>query len=115
MRPNQDALAFRNFAEFYAYYLTEHRKLGTRIVHFVATLTSFMGVGIAMVTGRPVFLLAVNLAYLANWVSHFWIERNRPTTFRWFVASLGADLCMFGQLAIGKLPWSERPPAKLAA
>ncbi len=43
---------YRSFEEFYPFYLTEHRRSGTRRLHFIGTLLVLLTLGYAVVTRR---------------------------------------------------------------
>lgn len=91
------------FAEFYPRYLREHRRRGTRILHFGGT-SLFLGLAAAaIVTGRPGLLAAgVVAAYGLAWMGHFFVEHNRPATFQhpWF--SLLGDFRLYADLWRGR-------------
>src|SRR5260370_8183851 len=75
------AVQYRSLEEFYPFYLTEHRRSGTRRLHFMGTLLVLLTLGYAVVTRRWGFLPLVPLCgYGLAWVVHFAGERNRPAT-----------------------------------
>jgi hypothetical protein len=86
----------RSFSEFWPHYLREHSKPWTRRLHFLATTFSF-GVLVAAILLRKLELVPVAfvVGYGPAWISHGWIEKNRPLTFRYPVWSLLADLRMW--------------------
>jgi hypothetical protein len=94
---------YRSFREFYPYYLEEHAKTGTRVLHFIGT---FLVIGVlifALATQRWVWLAAIPvLGYGFAWVGHFFIEKNKPATFKYPLYSLGSDFVMFWDLLRGK-------------
>jgi len=62
---------YRSFEEFYPFYLTEHRRSGTRRLHFMGTLLVLLTLGYAVVTRRWGFLALVPLCgYGLAWVGH---------------------------------------------
>ena len=64
-----------SFAEFWPYYLREHRQPGTRALHFTGTTVALLLLVAAMVSGRPLVLLGALLAgYGFAWVGHFAIR-----------------------------------------
>jgi hypothetical protein len=84
-----------SFSQFWPYYLGEHSKPATRWVHAAGTLT---GVGTALWAlgaGRyPWILAALAVGYAPAWISHFFIEGNKPATLRYPLWSFCADFKM---------------------
>ncbi|MEQ1508900.1 MAG: DUF962 domain-containing protein [Sphingopyxis sp.] len=85
-----------SFAEFWPYYLGEHRKMHTRALHYMGTsLVVLLGLA-ALWTGRWGLFAAMPIAgYTFAWVAHFAVERNRPATFTYPLWSLAADFKMW--------------------
>jgi hypothetical protein len=95
---------FRNFGEFYPYYLAEHRNVTCRRLHFVGTALFIAIVAYALVTGRYAALWAAPLCgYGFAWVGHFFFEHNRPATFRYPFYSLLGDFVMFRDILTGRV------------
>ncbi len=94
---------FASFAEFYPFYLKEHSRKGTRILHFVA---SGLAIGFAFLSLWHRSALYVPLGFLVcyglAWVSHFFVERNRPATFQYPLYSFVADFRLFFDLLTGR-------------
>lgn len=95
---------FKTIGEFYPYYLSEHRKASTRLMHFTGTallITCFL---YALITQKWMLLLVVPvLGYGFAWISHAFIERNKPATFTYPAFSLGSDFIMFWHMLTGKI------------
>ena len=73
---------FRSFAEFYPFYLSEHRNRTCRRLHFVGTSLGVVAIILAVATLNAWWLLAgLVVGYLFAWFAHFRFERNRPATF----------------------------------
>jgi hypothetical protein len=95
---------FQTFEEFWPYYVGEHLKPLTRRMHFAGTAAMFACVTAFVATRRPRWLLAAAVAgYGPAWTSHFFIEGNRPATFRHPLWSLLADFRMFGRMVAGTM------------
>jgi hypothetical protein len=99
---------FRSFAEFYPFYLREHRHPVSRALHYLGTWGSILClVGLAT-TGEPWWLLGAAFSgYSFAWLGHFRFERNRPATFRHPFFSLASDFRMWWELNLGRLKFRE--------
>ncbi|HEU4569259.1 MAG TPA: DUF962 domain-containing protein [Gemmatimonadales bacterium] len=96
---------FRNFREFYPYYLSEHSKPGTRALHFIGTLVVFFAIAMAILERHARWLwLAPVGGYGLAWIGHFIVEKNRPATFKHPLYSLAGDFRMFFDILTGRLP-----------
>ena len=94
----------QTFEEFWPYYLREHSKAATRWLHFAGTTLSVCLLLAAAAQGRPWLVpAAVVCGYAFAWVSHFFIERNKPATFKYPLWSLGADFRMWALMLSGRL------------
>lgn len=93
-----------SFAEFWPYYLAEHSKPSTRAWHFAGTL-AWLGLLGAALLARTWWLLALIplVAYGLAWFSHFFLERNRPATFKYPLYSLLADHKMAFYMVTGRM------------
>ncbi|RON12573.1 DUF962 domain-containing protein [Pseudomonas frederiksbergensis] len=95
---------FNNFAEFYPYYLSEHRNGTCRRLHFVGTSLVIFILALAIGNGAWWMLPALPLAgYSFAWVGHFFFERNRPATFQHPVYSLLGDFVMYRDMILGRV------------
>ena len=99
---------FRSFAEFYRFYLSEHRHPVSRLLHYVGTWGSIAFAAVALLTSEPWWFLAAALSgYTFAWIGHFRFERNKPATFRYPFYSLASDFRMWWELNLGKLRFRE--------
>ncbi len=97
-------MEFRDYEEFWPFYLTQHRKRATRRWHFVGTSFVFLFVIIAIATRNAWWLLGAPIAaYALAWFSHFFIEGNNPATFGHPFGSLRADFRMYRLMLTGQL------------
>lgn len=81
--------------EFWPRYLQAHRDPRTRMVHVAGTLAASSLLAAAVVLRKPWLAVAgIAAGYGPAWLSHAFIEHNRPETFRAPLASLAADFVM---------------------
>ncbi|KAF0993802.1 DUF962 domain-containing protein [Geobacillus sp. TFV-3] len=74
-------MKFRDYEEFWPFYLTQHRKRATRRWHFVGTSFVFLFVIMAIVTRNAWWLLGAPIAaYALAWFSHFPSCKRRQNT-----------------------------------
>jgi len=92
------------FEAFWPFYLGEHSLPITRWFHFVGTTFALLNLVSAVVFLSPMYVLSALLSgYAFAWVSHFFIEKNRPATFTYPLWSFIADWKMWAFMATGRL------------
>jgi hypothetical protein len=104
----------QTFAEFWPFYLREHSRLATRALHFAGTTLSLLLIvsAAALRSGRLV-LMALVCGYAFAWAGHFFVEHNRPATFKHPLWSFAADWKMWALALRGRLgPELERAGVK---
>jgi hypothetical protein len=95
---------FATFAQFYPFYLNEHRHPTCRRLHFIGSLGVIGCLAMALATGLWVWLpAALVCGYGFAWVGHFCFEKNRPATFRHPLYSLLGDWAMFRDICLGRI------------
>jgi hypothetical protein len=95
---------YESFEAFWPYYVREHGKKTTRTMHFWGTTAAGACLAAAAVTRRPGLIpLALVAGYGPAWVSHFFVEQNRPATFQYPLWSLLGDLKMWRMIAAGTM------------
>lgn len=100
------AKPFRSFAEFYPYYLNEHRNRTCRRLHFVGSTLALLCLALLVATGQPLWLLyGLLCGYGFAWVGHFFFEKNRPATFRHPLYSFLGDWVMYRDLWTRRIPF----------
>jgi hypothetical protein len=109
--------SFESFAQFWPFYLSQHSRPITRVLHYIGTSVAILYTGKAIVSFNPLWLLAAAfMGYFFAWLSHLFVEKNRPATFTYPLWSLRGDFKMFylwltGELA-GELEKYDIQPAK---
>lgn len=102
--PGPAVTRFRSFAEFYPFYLGEHRNAACRRLHFIGSAIVLGLLAVALLTRDAWWLLAMPLAgYGFAWVGHFFFEKNRPATFTHPWYSLLGDWRMFADVLRGRV------------
>lgn len=95
---------FRNFAEFYPFYLSEHANRSCRRLHFVGSALVLLIAAAALLSGRWLLLWLLPLVgYGFAWIGHFFFEKNRPATFSYPLWSLAGDWVMFRDILTGRI------------
>ena len=95
---------YTTFEQFWPHYLREHAKPGTRTYHYIGTALGLIAIAAAVVTGNWLLILLVPLlGYGFAWVSHAFVERNKPATFTYPLWSLMSDYRMFFLAMTGRI------------
>ena len=111
---------YNSFTEFWPYYLAEHSKPGTRLLHLVGTSIALVTVIVFILVGKWwLFPLALIPGYGAAWIGHFFIEQNKPATFQYPLWSFMGDYKMIWMMLTGKMSdevesaitRADRPPS----
>jgi len=96
--------AIRNFEEFWPFYVREHSLKATRLFHFAGTTVAGATAIAAIVLRRPALVpAALVLGYGPAWFSHFFIEKNRPASFKYPLWSFAADWVMWSKILAGTM------------
>lgn len=99
-----DPTKITSYSEFWPYYLAQHSDPWTKRFHIAGTFLAFAVIIGCVASGNwmwsPLALLA---GYGPAWISHFFIEKNKPATFGHPVWSFFSDFRMFYLWLTGKL------------
>jgi hypothetical protein len=93
-----------NFTGFWREYLRAHSQPGTRAVHLACTLTGSPLLVAAVALRRWWwFALALAVPCALAWISHFFVEHNRPAVLDHCLWSWWADQKMVAPMQSGKM------------
>src|SRR5437773_3037023 len=92
------------YAEFWDFYVREHSKPLTRLLHFAGTSLGLILLVWFIWLGRwyfvPLFLV---VSYSFAWFAHFVVERNKPATFKYPLWSFVSDFRMMWFMITGRM------------
>jgi hypothetical protein len=95
---------FASLEDFWPFYLGEHRKKGNRTLHFIGSCAGLLCLALAIITRNVLWIPAGFIAgYGFAWTGHFFIEHNRPATFKHPLYSFLSDWRMFYCILTGKI------------
>jgi hypothetical protein len=104
IQKDSKSLDVLTFAEFWPSYVRAHSELSTRLMHCARTLLGWLILVAAIVTRHWWWIaLALVVPYALAWISHFFIEHNRPATFEHPLWSWWADQKMVAMMLVGKM------------
>ncbi|OUW20179.1 MAG: hypothetical protein CBD21_05015 [bacterium TMED161] len=99
-----EKICFKSFSDFYTYYLKEHENPLTKMFHFIGTIFVFILFSFFIITLNYLYLFLLPIfGYSFAWLSHFFIEKNKPATFKYPFYSLLGDFRMFFEILTGKI------------
>ena len=105
----EKAAEYKTLNEFYPFYLREHSHPTNKILHFIGTGLVLAIVVSSIIIRKPLLLwLCPVFGYGFAWVGHFFIEKNRPATFKYPLLSLLSDFRLFFDILRGKVKIKER-------
>lgn len=93
-----------HFKNFWPEYVRAHSQPGTRALHLMGTLAGWVLLVAAILLRRWWWIAgALFLPYALAWVSHFFVEHNRPASFEHPLWSWWADQRMVALMLAGKM------------
>ncbi len=100
----QEPKEFNSFKEFYPFYLSEHKNIKNRRMHFAGSWLVLLTIGFTIGANHPglVYLIPV-FGYGFAWLGHFIYEKNQPATFQFPYYSFMGDWVMFKDILVGKV------------
>ena len=95
---------FKSFAAFYPFYLREHQQPLCRALHYIGSSLVLLVLAVIALTEQWEWSwLLLLVGYGFAWTGHFFVEHNRPATFKYPFYSLMADWVMFKDFLTGQL------------
>lgn len=92
------------FAEFWPVYVRAHSRRSTRWMHCAGTLAGWAILAAALALAKWWWILAALVVpYALAWISHFFVEHNKPATFGHPLWSWWADQRMVALMLAGKM------------
>jgi hypothetical protein len=95
---------YNTFANFYPFYLSEHRNRNCRRLHFIGSWFVLIILFYSIIISKwsTLWLMPV-FGYGFVWAGHLFFEKNKPATFIYPVFSLMGDWVMFKDILTGKI------------
>jgi hypothetical protein len=86
---------YKSFSEFWPFYVSEHSKPATRLLHLIGTASAIGLIVYVIASGKWwLFFLGLIPGYGCAWLAHFFIEKNKPATFKYPLWSFMGDYKM---------------------
>ena len=101
---NDNEKRIENYEKFWDFYVAEHRHPMTRYLHFVGTTLSLVFTVWIIRSGSWLYFpLTLVIGYAFAWFAHFYVEHNKPATFKYPFWSFISDYKMVLYMLIGKM------------
>lgn len=93
-----------NYDDFWDFYVREHSKPLTRVLHFIGTSLGIVLLVWLIWRGTwYYFPLCFITGYAFAWFAHFVVEKNRPATFQYPLWSFISDYKMMWYMLTGRM------------
>lgn len=93
-----------SFAQFWPHYVADHSYPATRALHLAGTTVGLATAAALLARGKWRWLpVALIPGYAAAWAAHFFVERNKPASFKYPLWSFVADYKMIALMLTGKM------------
>ena len=92
------------YREFWDFYVREHSKPLTRVLHFAGTSLGLALLALFVWRGMWVYIpFCFVVGYAFAWFAHFVVEKNKPATFKYPVWSFISDYKMMWYMITGRM------------
>ncbi len=93
-----------DYSAFWDFYVSEHRNPLNRFLHFIGTTLAMVLLVWFIVSDRFLFVPLVLVAgYGFAWVGHFFVEKNKPASFKYPFWSFISDFKMWFFMLTGRM------------
>jgi hypothetical protein len=100
----QEDERIKSYQEFWDFYVREHSQPLTRYFHFVGTTLGLVLLIWFIRNGTWYYLpLSLTVGYAFAWFSHFFVEHNKPATFKYPFWSFISDYKMVWFMLTGRM------------
>lgn len=103
METSESPTRFASFQDFWPFYVCEHSQPMTRLLHFAGTALLLPVALLGFMVSAWYFLALPVVGYGFAWLSHAFVEKNKPATFSYPLWSLLADFKMFFFTLTGRM------------
>ena len=94
----------KTYGEFWDFYVQEHSKLATRVLHFIGTSLGIVLLLLFLARGMWLYIpLCFVTGYAFAWFAHFVVEKNKPATFQYPFWSFISDYKMMWYMLTGRM------------
>ena len=97
------AQQIRSFSEFWPYYVRQHSRPQTRLLHAIGSVLAVVLFGVAFAVNLWILIAVPLVGYAFAWYAHFFVEHNKPATFGHPFYSLAADYRMLFLMMAGRM------------
>ncbi|WP_443750493.1 Mpo1-like protein [Asticcacaulis solisilvae] len=105
---------YTTYSAFFDFYLSEHEKPLTRALHYCGSACGISALILTVTTANLLWIPAGLVSgYGFAWIAHFFVEHNKPATFKYPLWSFLGDYHMFALWLTGRLN-KRRAAAKSA-
>lgn len=95
---------YQTFKSFYPFYLSQHKNVICRRLHFLGSILVLCTIGYSIVSQHFMALCFLPvIGYGFAWLGHFLFEKNKPATFTYPLYSLMGDWVMFKDMLTGRI------------